>query len=78
MPLNPDPNTNYDLFTKPIYLFAGLPAAANNPGVTVWISDLSTAPVTTAGATAVGGGTFFGKVRSDGTSWKIVNPAGSL
>lgn len=69
----PDPHINYDLYTKPIYTFATLPPAANLQGETVWISDLSTAPAVSGGATAVGGGAFIGKVRSTGTVWKIVD-----
>lgn len=73
----PDPHVNDGLYTKPVYTFATLPLAANMQGETVWISDLSTAPIVSAGATAIGGGAFIGKVRSNGTVWKIVQPVGT-
>ena len=78
MPVVPDPNINYDLTTKTVYTFATLPPVTTAQGTVFWVSDLSTAPIVGAGATAVGGGTFIGKVRSDGTAYKIVQPYGTV
>ena len=78
MPVTPDPNINYDLQTKTVFTFATLPPAALNQGTVFWVSDLSTAPIVGAGATAVGGGSFIGKVRSDGAAYKIVMPYGTV
>jgi hypothetical protein len=58
-------------FTKPIYTVTTAPAAQ---GEVVWVSDLTTNPLTTAGLTATGGGTTRGRIIFDGTNKKIYGP----
>lgn len=59
------------LYTRALYTFATLPAAANNQGCEQFITDALNSPDTNYGQVAVGGGTFQSRVVSDGTAWRL-------
>ena len=69
----PDPFTVSGLFVKPIYAVAALPSAATYQGSVMWVNDLANTdnPAVATGKIAAGGGTTAGRVRSDGTVWRV-------
>ena len=69
--MSADPNVNTGLFTKTIYTVAPLPPAAMNQGDIRWISDSDAACNAAFNKIAVGSGTYAGRVRSDGTNWRL-------
>ena len=71
-----DANINRGLWTKTMYTFATLPAAANNQGCEAFISDCNASPQVAAGQVAVGGGNIMCRVQCDGTAWRIGAPSG--
>lgn len=67
-----DPIVNRNgLRTKTIYTVATLPTAAARQGAILWISDSDAACNVAFNKIAVGGGTYAGRVRSDGTNWRL-------
>lgn len=58
------------------YTVATLPAASQNTGRTVIVSDASLSEATSTGAVVTGGGTIRARVKSDGTSWRITGSLG--
>jgi hypothetical protein len=69
--MSADPNVVTDSFTKTMYTVATLPAAAGNQGAIQWISDSDAACNVAFNKIAVGGGTYAGRARSDGTNWRL-------
>jgi len=59
------------LFTRTMYTFATLPAAANNQGCEFFITDSTASPDTGYGQIPTGGGTFQARVVSDGTAYRL-------
>lgn len=56
---------------RPVYTVATLPAAADNKGVSVLVSDAVATPITGLGLAPVGGAANIVKVWSNGTAWLI-------
>lgn len=58
-------------FSRVFFTVATLPAAANNQGKVLFITDAATNPVVAPGLVAVGGGTTRARVLSDGAAWRL-------
>lgn len=68
----PDPMlVNTGSYTLPTYTFATLPTAASMVGREAYITDGAASRQVAFSQTAAGGGTFFSRVRSNGTAWKV-------
>jgi hypothetical protein len=68
----PDPFTvTNGMYTKQMYTVTALPAAASCQGEVRWVSDMTENRNTDLGKTVSGGGSFKGRVISDGTNWKV-------
>lgn len=64
------------LYTRTYYTVATLPAAASMSGKELFCTDLSVNPQTNTGLTAAGGGSTRGRVKSDGTAWRLAGTFG--
>lgn len=59
------------VFTKAIGTVTAVGTATGRQGEIVWVNDLTENRNTDLGKTATGGGTFRGRILSDGTSWRV-------